>query len=178
MNVVLDQHGALGAMAEGHQVVDRVERHLFPFPSLFVLDIPGAGAVEVGLANVVEQSDDDEAFIADLDDGMPSDYVKPHLGAVLIDLIFVKQSPESVQHIEAVLQEAALAGEVELRAGRGRVEVALADVVHQLVNAGALYPGHFCFKTGNQFCFVFHILSPLICGGKAALWYSPLASIQ
>ena len=62
-DIILDQHGAFGAVAEGHQVVDRVERHLFPFPGLFVFDVPGAGTVEVGLAEVVEQCHDDHIFL-------------------------------------------------------------------------------------------------------------------
>ena len=71
------------------------------------------------------------------------------------------QTHQALKNLQAVLQEAALAGEVELRTCGCCVEVALADVVHQLVDAGPLDLGHLRFKPGDQF-FLVHILSPLM----------------
>ena len=90
----------------------------------------------------MEQGDEDDALILDLCDRGPGYRVEPCFRAVLVGLFFLKQTPEGIQHIEAVLQEAALAGEVELRTCGCCVEVALADVVHQLVDAGPLDLGH------------------------------------
>ena len=63
--VLLDNHGALWAVAQRHPVVHGVEGHLLPSAGLFVLHIPGAGSIEIGLADVVEQGHDDNALIRD-----------------------------------------------------------------------------------------------------------------
>ena len=114
----------------------------------------------------MEQGGDDHAVLGEGGHELVCDHVVVLdlwvSGFVLPVRLFHQQPPQGVQHVEAVLQETALAAEVVLRAGRGRVEVAVADVLQELVHAGALHLGQLRFKPGDIRFSVHDVVSSLL----------------
>ncbi len=165
--VLLNDHGALGAVAQGHPIIDRVEGNLLPLPCGVILHVPGAGAVEVGLADVVEQRHHDHAVIRDGVHHLASGHILPIPAALLgIRTLPGEQPPQRIQDVEAVLEETARGSEVVLGAGGGPVEVAFLDVLQQLVHAGALNLGQLRLKAGDVVLDVHFVSSSnFSCGG-------------
>ena len=137
--IALDQHDRLLPVPERELIVDLVCLYRLPYkiPHLIMFALPWLGRsnffgfvrllifrpfyVEICLAEVVEQSHDDQTFVRDLCKNR-----LPYWTFLLSD--------EAVVNVQAVLQEAALAGQVEARGGGSFVEVCFVpDVAHEFV---------------------------------------------
>ena len=143
-------------MAQGHLIINGIIGLLLPLAGPLILHVPGAGGVEMGFTNIVEQGGKGHALCGNFRRRSPGDNVLP--GAVAVP---VKQAPQGVQNVKAVLQESALAGKVKFRACRGGIEITPPDVAHELVNAGAVYLAQLRLKAGNQ-CLSVHCCPPSI----------------
>ncbi len=120
-----DHVDAFFAVTVGQPVADRIVGDFFPLSGLVVFGVTVGDAVEVDLANVVEERDDGDGLLAwrqvvDLADAFP------------LDVVF-----KTVVNVEGVVKQSPLVGAVEARAcGRGE-EVAVHQEVKQLVRSVA-----------------------------------------
>ena len=142
--IALYQHDRLLPVTERELVVDLVRLYRLPYkiPHLVMFALPWLGRgdllriicllifrsffIKVCLAQVVEQSHDDQAFVRDLCKNR-----LPYRTFLLSD--------EAVVNIKAVLQETTFTSQVKARGGRSFVEIRLVPYVfHELVDAGPL----------------------------------------
>ena len=114
---MLDEIHALFAVAVGQLISYLVKRHFLPLAGGVVFHVAGADLVKISLAQVVQQGTDGVAF-----------------GVFALG---VKMLHHRVVDVQAVHDQAALAGAVVAGGGRGREKVRGLQPAQQAVRAGA-----------------------------------------